>query len=110
MFYFLEIYYRSFFYLFFNILFFSILYLYKEILIWSIVFPFMFVNLNKNLSQHFIYTHPTEIFNIIFYLIFSFCLIMNLIYIALMLLDFFKTSIIKTKVFFFKNQVVIFFY
>lgn len=106
MFYFLEIYYRIFFLFVFNTSFFFILYFYKELLIWIIIFPF---NFNKKFQNHFIYTHPTELFNTIFYLIFFICLIVNLIYIIVILLDFFKTSLIKSKFIFFQKLIVLIF-
>lgn len=103
MFYFLEIYYRFFFYVVFNISFLGIVYFYKELILWIIVFPFMLTNYTNNFQTHFIYTHPTELFYIIFYLLFIFCIIINLIYIMLSLLDFFKTSVYYTKFSFFQK-------
>lgn len=100
MFYFLELYYRSLFYFIFNSALLPILYYNKELIIWVIVFPF---NFNKKFQNHFIYTHPTEIFNIIIYLIFFIFLMINIIYVFFIFLDFSKTSINVTKFMFFKK-------
>jgi len=103
MFYFIDIYYRSLFFVFFNIILFFILYLYKELLLWIIVFPLFFVKTNIKVQTHFIYTHPTELFNLLFYIILIFTGIINFLYLIVMLLDFLKTSINKTKLFFFQK-------
>ena len=100
MFYLLEIYYRSLFYFFFNLFLLTTLYCNKELLVWFVVLPF---NFNKKAQNSFIYTHPTELFNIIFYLLFFIAILINLIYIIFICLDFFKTSLNKTKFQFFQK-------
>jgi Sec-independent protein secretion pathway component TatC len=92
MFYIKEIYFRLFYFIFSFSCIFSILYFYKSVLLNFLTFSLLFFcNYKLNyFLDHFIYTHPLELFNSQVFLIIYFSLYFSLFYFFWHILDFLK--------------------
>jgi len=86
---------------------FIILYFNKFNLIWLITSPLLYYLKKTLFSGIFIYTHPIELFNVIFNLILYFTLIIMFPYMIWLIIDFFKAGLFSYEYLFIKNQILI---